>query len=212
VIAFDFEWRHTDAELAQALNAHLPGDAAVRSVRRTTTAFHPRYDARRRSYQYHVFVDPLPDPLRERYGWRLDQWPSLELLQAAGHKLTGYLDCAAFGSPPRKGGATHRKIYRAEWLQTGQNSLEFHITANAFLYHMARRIVYLGIQVGTGRLDTAAFNAGVRLAGKLPGGLAPANGLVLTEVDYESPWDPDIPIRAKNDGIVEQEKSRNFEE
>lgn len=195
VIAFDFEWRHSDIKLAFAMNAQLPADVAIRSVRQTSASFHPRFDARRRSYCYSVLVDPLPDPLQGRFCWQVDRMPHLELLQAAGKRLTGYFDCAAFGSPPRKGGTTFRKIYRSDWMQTGQQQLEFQITANAFLYHMARRMVYLLMQVGMESLDIDALLDGVRQQGKLPGGLAPANGLVLTEVDYDSPWDEELPQR-----------------
>lgn len=195
VIAFDFEWRHSDSQLAQALNAHLPSDVAARAVKQMPGSFHPRFDARRRSYCYHILVDPLPNPLRERWCWRMGVLPQLELLQQAGEQLVGYYDCAAFGSPPRKGGTTMRKIYQAQWLQTGQETLEFHITANAFLYHMARRIVYLSIMAGKGELSVQALGQGGNPSEKLPDGLAPAKGLVLTAVDYESPWDSELPSR-----------------
>src|SRR5579872_919010 len=52
VIAFDLEWRHDEDDLIRAINATLPIDIAVQRLERTRPDFHPRYDARSRTYQY----------------------------------------------------------------------------------------------------------------------------------------------------------------
>ena len=63
-------------------------------------------------------------------------------------------------------------------------SLQFEVTANAFLYRILRRMVYLQVQVGAGRLDRAIFKQGVQAAQPQTPGLAPPNGLTLVQVDY----------------------------
>lgn len=87
VIACDLAWTHSPQELARALNAHLPEDVAVRSVRVADVAFHPRYDAVSRTYHYHLFSEPERTPLRERYAWRV--WPPLnaDILPVAASTL-----------------------------------------------------------------------------------------------------------------------------
>jgi len=183
VVAFDLDWKHTPEELGRALNAALPADVAVKAVRVVREDFHPRYDALSRTYRYRITCQPERDPLSERYAWRI--WPAVDygLLQAAAPQLIGTHDFAAFGSPMRPGGSTIRMVLKAFWEQHA-GFLQFEITANAFLYRMVRRVVYLQVQVGLGRLDLAKFTQGVQAAQPQTPGLAPPNGLSLVRVEY----------------------------
>ena len=183
VIAFDLEWNHSVEELGRALNANLPDDVAVKTVRQVALAFHPRYDAKGRTYHYRIYCEADRDPLRDRFAWRV--WPevNLALLQQAARLLTGSHDFAAFGTPPRPGGTTVREVYRASW-EPQAGGLLFEVSANAFLYHMVRRIVHLQVQVGQGRLELEYLAQAVQAARPQPPGLAPAHGLVLKNVWY----------------------------
>jgi tRNA pseudouridine38-40 synthase len=185
VAAFDLEWNHPVEDLGRALNAYLPDDVAVRSVRVAAPDFHPRFDATGRTYQYQIYCQPDRDPLRDRYHWQV--WPELDLtlLQRAAPVLVGTHDFAAFGTPPRTGGSTIREVYSAAWeLRSG--GLLFEVSANAFLYHMVRRMVYLQVQVGKNLLELESFSRAVQVAQPQPPGLAPACGLALKEVMYEA--------------------------
>ncbi|PWH15328.1 MAG: tRNA pseudouridine(38-40) synthase TruA [Anaerolineae bacterium] len=185
VAAFDLEWSHRPEELVKALNSHLPADLAVRGVKRTREDFHPRFDARSRRYRYRLYCQEVRDPLRERYAWRL--WPPLhaEGLYAVAQLLHGTHDFAAFGTPPRPESSTIRTVMQAVWRQQ-DDEWTFEVEADAFLYRMVRRMVYLQVAVGQGKLAAQAI-ADV-LASKpgivLPAGLAPAHGLTLLEVTY----------------------------
>lgn len=181
VVAFDLDWQHSEEELARAINAHLPADAAVREARLAADDFHPRFDAVERRYQYRLIYAPYREPLRERYAWRI--WPTLDVdqLQTAAGLLQGSHDFAAFGTPPVAGGSTVRYIYAADWTAEG-DELRFTIRGNAFLYHMVRRLVFVQVQVGQNRLSLEEFQASLRTAHPLPPGLAPAQGLTLMEV------------------------------
>lgn len=183
VVAFDLEWTHSSEELGRALNANLPDDVAVRTVREAAPAFHPRYDAKGRTYQYRIYCGTDRDPLRERFAWRV--WPevNLALLQQAARLLIGTHDFAAFGTPPRPGGVTIREVYRASW-EPQAGGLLFEVSANAFLYHMVRRMVHVQVQVGQGRLELEYLAQAVQAARPQPPGLAPAHGLVLKSVWY----------------------------
>lgn len=183
VIACDLAWTHSPQELARALNAHLPEDVAVRSVRVADVAFHPRYDAVSRTYHYHLFSEPERTPLRERYAWRV--WPPLnaDILPVAASTLVGTHDFAAFGAPQKPGGPTVRQVFRAEWLEEA-GGLRFEICANAFLYHMVRRLVYLQVQAAQQRITIEELVAGVQTASPQMPGLAPPHGLTLVEVAY----------------------------
>jgi tRNA pseudouridine38-40 synthase len=194
VIAFDLHWDHPVEELKQALNAYLPMDVAVRSVQPVPASFHARRDARSRTYHYHLFFGDARDPLRERYAWRV--WPKADpgLLAQAAPSLVGRHDFSAFGTPPRPGSGTLRKVFQAEWFpQTGGGDDEwlFVVKAEAFLYHMVRRMVSILVEVGQGRISLEKLLWYLQPQGweqaDLPvyvQGLAPPNGLVLVEVGY----------------------------
>jgi tRNA pseudouridine38-40 synthase len=73
---------------------------------------------------------------------------------------------------------------KAEWQSAGDEWL-FDVQADAFLYRMVRRMVFIQVAVGQGKIPAEAVAA--LLAGKTrvaPAGLAPANGLTLVEVLY----------------------------
>jgi len=185
VIAFDLDWPHPVEDLRRALNAHLPAEIAARQVRLAPETFHPRYWAAARRYRYRLFCDEVRQPLRERYAWRV--WPavSLESLQEAASLIPGSRDFSAFGAPLKKGGHTIRVVQQASWTAQGEE-LVFEITANAFLYHMVRRLVYLQVQVGQGRWRLDQFRDGIENNLPQTPGLAPAQGLCLVEVVYSS--------------------------
>ncbi len=186
VVAFDLDWAHSNEELARALNALLPQDVAVMSVKVAPSGFHPRYDAISRTYAYHIYCQPDRHPLKDRFAWRV--WPEVELkiLCQTAETLPGTHNFAAFGNPPRPGGSTLRTVYQAFWKQEEEGFL-FEVTANAFLYHMVRRMVYLQVLAGQSSLSLpklADMLEGPTPVGLQLPGLAPAHGLVLVEVKY----------------------------
>jgi tRNA pseudouridine38-40 synthase len=187
VIAFDVEWTHGPQDLGRAMNANLPADVAVKSVEVAPPDFHPRFDAVSRCYQYHLLFAQERDPLKDRYAWRT--WPPCEgkRLEEAARLLHGTHDFAAFGTPPRPGGSTIRMVFQAGWQWEEEGSWSFQVSANAFLYHMVRRMVFLQVLVGQQRLGLEDLRQAVEEAKPLTPGLAPPQGLVLREVRYGNP-------------------------
>ncbi len=187
VAALDFDdWKHSPAELLDALNSQLPRDMAASRVTLAPDAFHPRFDAIARCYVYRVFFQPVRDPLRERLAWRI--WPALEVdaLREAASLLLGTHDFAAFGTPPRPESTTVRTVSRAEW-SVHDDELRFTVQAEAFLYRMVRRMTFVQVALAQGRLTAETLAGGLagRLSGeRLPAGLAPAHGLCLVSVTY----------------------------
>lgn len=183
VVSFDLDWEHTTEDLRNALNYYLPKDMAVQAVEVVSPDFHPRFDAKSRRYCYHIFCQPVRDPLREAFAWRI--WPAvdLSLMNRAAQKLSGIHDFSGFGSPTSEGGSTVREVFSAEWKQNG-DSYRFDISANAFLYHMVRRIVYALVKIGMHEAPEALIEDLLDNREPLLQGLAPAEGLVLEEVSY----------------------------
>ena len=189
VASFDLEWEHTEGDLLRALNANLPVDLAVRDVRIAPPKFHPRFDATSRRYRYRLFCQPVRDPLREKSAWRV--WPEFDsdVLQEVAPLFVGQHDFASYGTPPRAGGNTVRTVMSSSW-QTKDDELHFEVQANAFLYRMVRRLVFVQVAVAQGKIsvETLAGSLAGQAAdmerSELPSGLAPAHGLTLIEVTY----------------------------
>jgi tRNA pseudouridine38-40 synthase len=193
VASFDLDWSHSDEELIRALNAILPADMAVHQARVVNAAFHPRFDASFRCYRYRMFCQPLRHPIREHFAWRV--WPpiSSEVLAETAKLFLGTHDFSAFGSPTTPRGGTVRTVMKAEWSQTceAEDQWHFEVQADAFLYRMVRRLVFVQVAAAQGRIPAKAIAhslANPALAGtkneKIPAGLAPAHGLTLVEVAY----------------------------
>lgn len=184
VITVEFGWQHSTASLRDAINANLPPDVAVQNVEAVDDDFHPRHSATARCYRYRMFCDQVRQPMRERYAWRV--WPaaSLDRLKEAAGYLVGTHDFSAFGAPHQPGGSTIRKIFAANWMVEGSD-LVFEIVGNAFLYHMVRRLVSCQVEIGQEKMNPEEISG--LLSGehkKLIQGLAPPQGLVLSEVIY----------------------------
>jgi tRNA pseudouridine38-40 synthase len=187
VAAFNLNWNHPPETLLRALNALLPKDVAAQSVSVCAEGFHPRFDAVERSYCYKIFCDPTRDPLRERYAWRIWPLPDFNLLQVSANALIGTYDFAPFGRPTSPGGSTIREVKRAGW-QLQDDRLTFRVTANAFLYHMVRRMVFVQVSCGQGKLEPGVILQVLLAPQNQPifQGLAPPQGLSLVEVSYPS--------------------------
>ena len=183
VVSFQLDWGHTAQDLGNALNYYLPHDMAVKAVSEVEADFHPRYDATSRRYRYRIFCQPVRDPLREDFAWRV--WPpvQVERMNRAAAHLIGVHDFKAFGSPMTEAGVTVREVFNAEWTGAG-DECKFDITANAYLYHMVRRITFSLVTIGQGEAEERLITESLA-SGKLTlRGLAPAAGLVLQEVFY----------------------------
>lgn len=183
VVVFELDWNHSSGEMLKALNAKLPADVAVVDVQLADAEFHPRYDAFSRTYHYEIYHSPVRLPSRDRFAWRV--WPPLdqEKLASAAAILLGEHDFSAFGRAMKPGGNTIREVKKSCWTQTADGWL-YEIEANAFLYHMVRRSVYLQVQVARDKLSLEQFAAGTLNAETMKPGLAPAHGLTLFRADY----------------------------
>ena len=192
VASVDLDWSHTESDLLNALNAELPADMAVHQVRMVYATFHPRFDATSRCYRYRLFCQPLRDPIREPFAWRV--WPMInsELLADTASLFLGTHDFSAFGSPTTPTGSTVRTVMKAQWMQAREAKDEWHfeVRADAFLYRMVRRLVFVQVAVAQGKVSAEAVArslakpAAAKKRSQIPAGLAPAHGLTLVEVTY----------------------------
>jgi tRNA pseudouridine38-40 synthase len=186
VIAFEVEWGHGETALLKALNANLPDDIALQDMAEAP-GFHPRFDATSRLYRYRVIQADHRQPTLRRAAWQVRGDLNGDVMGACAGLLMGEHDFAAFGKSPQ-GENTVRTVFQSEWMaEPAQYGTlwTYTIEANAFLQHMVRRIVWLHIAAGRGRLTVSQFEDLFRRA-ELPkeGSIAPPMGLTLEIVKY----------------------------
>ncbi|MGA9532262.1 MAG: tRNA pseudouridine(38-40) synthase TruA [Anaerolineales bacterium] len=184
VIAFDLDWNHRADALTRAMNSRLPADIALWRTRRAPADFHPRFDARTRRYRYRLIARSTPDPLRERYAWRVWPEPDTAAMDRLASALVGPHDFGAYGKAPIEGGHTKRTVRHAAWAQD-DDEIQFDIAADAFLHHMIRRLAAACVGHGTGRVKAEEVTGLLdRPDLRWEGRLAPPRGLCLMEVEY----------------------------
>jgi tRNA pseudouridine38-40 synthase len=178
VIAFTYAGRLSVEELGRALDALLPGDVAIRGVRRAPAAFHPRHAARYREYRYTVWNGPR-SPIRERTALGIRVPLDTAAMERAGSAFVGRHDFSSFGATDRQ---PVRTVHAVRVRRSGQ-LVTIDVRADAFLRGMVRRIVAVLLEVGRGKLnETDVRTALAARRPALDGAAAPAKGLCLRRV------------------------------
>jgi tRNA pseudouridine38-40 synthase len=167
---------------AEAINAALPEDVAVRSAEEAPPGFHARFSARSRTYRYRVATGRTRPALDAR---RLLWWPrpvdDRALADAAG-LLEGEHDFRAFTPVDTEHEVFRRNVLGARWARDDER-LELTITADSFLRHMVRTLVGTMLEAGPAgpeRIE-ALLRSGTRADA---GATAPPWALYLESVAY----------------------------
>jgi tRNA pseudouridine38-40 synthase len=184
VIGFRLSWNQATPSITLALNANLPRDLSVLSTEAAPEGFHPRFSAKRRCYRYRMVFDSSRQPLQERYAWRVWPKPDERAMCEAAEILLGEHDFGGFGRAPVEGGQTRRQMFKVGVSLTEDlGDLEF--IADAFLYHMVRRLTAGLVEIGWGKRSVAELSEVLlQPTRKWEGRIAPAHGLCLESVEY----------------------------
>jgi tRNA pseudouridine38-40 synthase len=167
-----------------ALNSLLPRDIRILEARETLGDFHARFDARSRTYRYHIICGRPALPHELRYALFLLRRPRLDLLNGYARLFHGEMDCSLFASPQDPSRSRFRYIFEALFF-VQQDMLLFEIRANAFLWKMVRSILGTLLYYEERGLSPGEFKK-ILVSGerKLAGPTAPPQGLFLQKIEY----------------------------
>jgi tRNA pseudouridine38-40 synthase len=181
---------HTTAKISarsfqEGLNSLLPDDIVIRSCEIVDDAFHARFNAIGKTYQYRIRNRITPSAIGRQYEWFIKKKLDVPAMQTAIKTIMGAHDFKSFegtGSPRQH---TIRTVSAAAVTEGDQGRIWIDITADGFLRYMVRNIIGTLVDVGLEKISPENFknilDAGDR---NLAGMTAPAQGLFLVSVDY----------------------------
>jgi tRNA pseudouridine38-40 synthase len=188
------------ARLQRSVNGLCGPDIAVRSAEWMPPEFSARFSATTRSYRYHIWNGPAPNPLLARTSWHVPLPLDLDAMRLAAAPLLGQHDFASFCRRPKPAPgydepSLTRRLDEAVWSRVdgewSPSLLRFEITASSFCHQMVRSIVGTLVDVGLGRRTADSIEVTLAaLDRNAAGQVAPPAGLVFWSVDYRGErWD-----------------------
>ncbi len=165
------------------LNSLLPKDIAILDIMAVAEDAHARFDAKKRTYQYHI--NQYKNPFDVDGSWYFRHILDLELMNLAAEILLQKSDFESFSKVHTEVNNFRCKITHANW-QISRDRLIFTISADRFLRNMVRAIVGTLINVGTHKITLEEFELIIDSKNRSEAGFSvPAHGLYLTAVDYD---------------------------
>ncbi len=183
------DWLKIPAEkFHRAANNVLPGDISVRGAFIISDdSFHPRYSVVKKEYVYRIDDSATPSPFLYGRVFRAAHpinGAALAWMSDAAARFVGLHDFTSFMASGSKITDARRKVYSASVERRG-GLIEFHVSANGFLYNMVRIMAGTLLDAAEGRTEPA--DVGMIIASRdrsRAGATLPPDGLYLFDVTY----------------------------
>ena len=179
----DIPYDIPDRGLILGMNAHMPHDVRIRAVERVAPDFHARFSAKRKTYLYQIWNDPVANPFFDPTHAHVPRPLDVERMREAAAALVGTHDFRSFSVPDPEVNSTVRTIERAE-ITAKPKRVQFRVTANGFIRYQVRRMAGILIQVGIGAQPAEAVARALEPTFAESRWTADARGLVLESVEY----------------------------
>ncbi|MBI5856058.1 MAG: tRNA pseudouridine(38-40) synthase TruA [Sphingobacteriales bacterium] len=170
------------SQFVYKINAILPADIVVKSLKKVSDSSHCRFDALSRQYSYYIYDKKNPF-LADRafyYPYKLD----FDKLQEAAQIVKEHNDFTSFSKRNTQAKTFICEIQKSKWYLT-DNSLFYNVKANRFLRGMVRGLTATMLLVGRHKLSIEGFKEiiGAKDCTKASFSVPP-HGLFLISVEY----------------------------
>ncbi|MBJ2125006.1 tRNA pseudouridine(38-40) synthase TruA [Flavobacterium sp. IB48] len=180
---FDTEKTLDIPVLTHKLNSYLPKDIAIFDIIPVHDDAHCRFDATKRTYEYHI--NTLKNPFLQELSWYVSQKLDISLMNEAAQLLLKHTDFQCFSKVNTDVNTFDCTVFEAYWKQEN-GKLIFTISANRFLRNMVRAIVGTLINIGLKKITLIDFEDIIASKSREKAGFSvPAHGLYLTKIDYD---------------------------
>jgi tRNA pseudouridine38-40 synthase len=194
------------SDLAYKLNRILDEDIRINQISIAPPAFHARFSALRRYYEYRILDENKVIPPLARFNTESWYRPlDVDVMNQASALLLGTHNYAAF-CKFREGATTIRTLETFSWSRDRDGYLIGDVVADAFCYSMVRNLVGAIVCVADGRKDLSWITTLLEDKERVSDSLVfPARGLSLYKVDY--PTDAELLERAAKTIARREEES-----
>jgi tRNA pseudouridine38-40 synthase len=179
---FDYGTEIDTQKIVHKLNSFLPKDIAIFDLIKVHNDAHARFDATKRTYEYHIHTKK--NAFESDDSWYYSLPLDVEKMNEACKILSEYTDFECFSKTHTDVNTFNCKIFEANWKQN-EDKLVFTIAADRFLRNMVRAIVGTMINIGSGKVSLNDFRKIIESKNRSKAGFSvPAHGLYLTKIEY----------------------------
>lgn len=166
-----------------AINILLPSDINVNEVELVDNNFHPRYDAKAKTYQYLINTGKY-DVFKANYIFQFNKELDVDLMIEASRVFIGEHDFRTFSSA-LKSQDTIRKINYIK-IEKDNDIINLIFNGDGFLRYMVRKIVMAIVDVGMHKKSVDQLNDLLEKKDKTKySKVIAGEGLYLVDVEYE---------------------------
>ena len=185
VVAFDTGSNIPADRIPAALNSYLPDDIRVMDCMEAENSFNPRFEALRKHYKYYIYREKAGVAIYRNYAYCNTETLDLNNMKKACAYFVGYHNFNAFCARGSTNKTFDRTIFKCQ-INEKTPFWIFDISANGFLYNMARIIVGTVLDVGRGKYSPDHISQIIISRDrKMAGATVPPQGLYLFRVEYK---------------------------
>lgn len=183
VISFKTSASRTLQEIISGVRSQADPDWTIRQLAETGWDFHPRFDAKAKTYCY--ILDLTGSILRNRYSWEIRDKLDIGEMRERSALFIGEHDFKSFTTlSAHRDDVTIRRIDEVTINEYGDLVI-IRITGSGFLYQMVRRMVYTLVQSAKGELSKEDFQMLIDEPDfDKTDKAAPSRGLILEKIQY----------------------------
>ncbi len=184
VVAFDTQTSIPGDKWQFALNSFLPADIQIIESSQCNPHFHPRFDARSKTYHYLLYRQSKGRIFYRNYALYNTDILDIIAMQVGAQLLEGRHNFKSFCASGSSVKTFERSIYRCKVIEN-EPFLCLEIKADGFLYNMVRIIMGTLLEIGRGNYQPETIKDIIAAQDRTKAGpTVPPQGLYLVEVEY----------------------------
>lgn len=176
----------TPKKLKRAINSHLPDDIHIVDTCIVNDDFHARYHVVSKKYEYYLNLGEY-NPIEKNYVFQYNYELNIDIMNDAIKVFLGEHDFRAFVTEGKEKENCVRTITSAYIEKIDNEKIKFVFEGTGFLRYQIRNMVGILIKVGENKISTEDVEKILLSKDRSKSGkTAPANGLYLVDVKYNS--------------------------
>jgi tRNA pseudouridine38-40 synthase len=185
VAHFDLKKEKTTHTIESGLNHFLRrSNCAVTNCEIVNDAFHSRFDAKSRHYQYKIINRRPHLTFNKKLAWQVYETLNVSKMQEAANFLIGTHDFSSFRDSECQAKTPIRTVEKIEIFKEGE-LIKINFSAKSFLHHQVRNMVGTLVLAGKEKIKPEEMKVILEAKDRTKSGPnAPSCGLYFVGVDY----------------------------